>query len=424
MTLNALGFYWKVEMDVLLVDLILGSHSVSYASNIKQELEERQEITRVDFLTLTNDDRLDEYFDSLEDVYFIDESEGCEDVGYGTPIVDYFRDLVEFMQKQSYDVIHILQIDNVLIESAIIISNIVGSLPPIIAQINGAFFSGTRNARASSVYRHISRLLSSPLGPIVRALLVKKKSNNLVSEFALYSCIQNRIFSHLLVHTSAAKEYVSNICSCTTPVTVVPEPSTVDDSPFSKQVARQQIGINTREPTLLFFGGLRYEKGINQLLQAMEYYNGPHFTLLIAGPENGVTKQDLQELKDSISPSLSMNIGYIYDSEKYFIAADGVLCPYLDKFGSERTSHVFQEAIRLNRPVIAPSFGTFESRLSEYNLGILYSPNTPQALNEAIIDFINNPKQRYSSKDMAEFAEKHSFENLCSSLVDIYYEVS
>jgi glycosyltransferase involved in cell wall biosynthesis len=122
-------------------------------------------------------------------------------------------------------------------------------------------------------------------------------------------------------------------------------------------------------------------------------------------------------------PSLSLDIRYIYDSEPYFIASDGVICPYLEEFGEERTSHVLQEAIQLKRPVICPSFGTFESRLNKYNIGLLYTPNTAEALSEAICEFVSAPEHNYSAEDMREFSNHHSFQNLSEQLVEIYEDV-
>jgi glycosyltransferase involved in cell wall biosynthesis len=234
------------------------------------------------------------------------------------------------------------------------------------------------------------------------------------------------VFDRLLVHTQAAKKYVSRLYTNTAPITVVPESPTVHPPDFSQEIARRRIGLDSQGTVLLFFGGLREEKGVHRLLESLRRYEGTEFTLLIAGPEESATEEDIQAIKkiktieNSIVPSIALDIRYIYDSEQYFVASDGVLCPYLDEFGEERTSHVFQEAIRLQRPVICPSFGSFESRLNSYNIGILYSPNTAKALNRAINEFVENPEQFYSTDDMDRFCKKHSFENLCSVLLEVY----
>ncbi len=381
----------------------------------------QQEITRVDFLTLAQDDRLNKYFRSMSDIHILDEDRRSADVGYTDTVVDYFREMIEFIRDQSYDIVHILQIDNVLIESAIVLKDSVSDLSPIIAQINGSYFGNTPDGQITEFHKLVSKLLSSPLSPVIETWLNKKKSSSTITELSLHSCLNEELFSHLLVHTSAAREYLLNLTSHSIPVTLVPEPSTVNDPGFSKREARQRVGLDTEDPVLLFFGGLREEKGIGRLLQALKTYNGRDFTLLVAGPEETVTREVLQEAKSDIALPISTDIRYINSSEQYFIASDGVICPYLDEFGERRTSHVLQEAIRLETPIIAPSFGSFEARLNNYDLGVLYRPNTPQKLNEAISKFVDKPGKWYSTEDMAAFTNNHSLSSLCSTLTDVYH---
>ena len=407
-------------MDVLLVDLILGDHSIPFASNVKQELEARDSVSNVDFLTLEPDERLDKYFDLMQDVYFLEQDNGA---GYGTPIVNSFMKMVEFIQQRSYTVVHLLQVDNLLVESVIVLPDVRG-LPPIVAQINGAFFGRNQTKRAPVVYKSVSQLLSSPLSRMIEAGLVWNKSSALVGDIAMYRCIQSGVFDQLLVHTDAAKEYLLELSTYIPSIKVVPEPSTVNPPEYSKETARQRLGLDSSETVLLFFGGLREEKGIYQLIKSLQQYDGPEFTLLIAGPEKTATEKEIREIEDIIVPSLLIDIRYIYDSEQYFIASDGVLCPYLDDFGKERTSHVFQEALKLQRPVICPSFGSFESRLNSNKLGVLYTPNTVEALTKAIRRFVEDPEQWYSTEDMTSMCREHSFENLCSILLEVYQDVS
>lgn len=415
-------------MNILLIDLILGDHSIPFASNIKQGLETRDGISNVDFLTLEPDERIENYFTPGNDIYYLRQNHVLPDgsAEYSTSIINEFVEMVNFINQRCYDAIHFLQIDNLLLESAIVLPDTSG-LPPTVAHINGAFFGffdGDRHKITSTFCQYASKLLSSPLDWVVETILAWNKLSALVCDISLQRCVQSGVFDQFLVHTNAAKEYILESFPSTTPISIVPEPSTVEPPDISQEMARQKLGLESKETVLLFFGGLRQEKGIYQLLESMQQYAGPEFTLLIAGPEKSINKKEILEIKNNIAPSLSLHIRYIYDSEQYFIASDGVLCPYLETFGVERTSHVFQEAIRLQRPVICPRFGSFESRLNNYNLGMLYAPNTAEALTKAVHNFVQNPEQWYSSGDMIRFYEKHSFENLCSTLLKIYQRVS
>jgi hypothetical protein len=165
-------------------------------------------------------------------------------------------------------------------------------------------------------------------------------------------------------------------------------------------------------------------------------YSGSEFTFLIAGPEEGVSKEDILSYQTRVDINLILRaeyihtIGYNYveisgtpgcrnpsrdysqqyhNPTDYFVSADAVVCPYNTEFGDERTSHVFQEAINSRRPVICPSFGSFERRLAEYNLGMLYTPGSSDSINTCIQKFFNSPTSNYSQSDMDAFSEKHSF---------------
>lgn len=401
-----------------MIDLILGSHSVPFASTLKQELERRDAVSSVDFLTLCDDRKLDEYFEAPESVHVIRE-DAADGVGYYTPIVDSFRKMITFIQQRSYSVVHVLQVDNVLVESAIALHS-VEDLPPVVAQINGAFFGKEHRDWPSGVYRLASMLLSSPVSRLAQGGLVRNKSSGLADDISLCRCLEADAFDHLLVHTTAARAYVLNRCPGNTPVTVVPEPPTVDTPALDRATARHELGIDQHATVVLFFGGLRKEKGIHLLLDALQRYDGPEFTLLVAGPEKDITEDRLQEVSNTIGPSLSMDVRYIHDTAAYFVASDGVVCPYMTEFGAERTSHVFQEAITLRRPVICPSFGSFESRLKTYNLGVSYTADDAQALSDVLGQFVDNVDDCYSEEDMAAFSARHSFENLCTGLLDTY----
>lgn len=411
-------------MHILLVDLIIGDHSIPYASSIKQQLESKDAVSGVDFLTLAGNDRvnIENYF-TQNSVYFIQHDYADATPGYFDPIVGSFHKMIEFIRQRSYDVVHILQIDNVLIESSIALES-TDDLPPIVAQVNGAFFGQKRSKWLSDIYKPLSKMLSSPLRSMLKPALIRSKSKRLANEVSLYNCMRDNLFQHLLVHTDSAKEYFLDLGNQMTPISIVPEPPTVESPEISKQDARRKISIDQEETVLLFFGALRGEKGIYRLLRALKKYNGPKFTLVVAGPEASVTEDQLEKVNKESRPSMLIDIGYIYDSESYFIASDGVICPYSEGFGVERTSHVLQEAIKSRRPVICPSFGTFKHRLKNYDLGIDYSPNTAEALNNAIRDFVNNPEQWYSSDDMRKFSSKHSFKRLSCSLIHIYQDLS
>lgn len=48
----------------------------------------------------------------MENMYYLEQNHGA---GYGTSIVDVFVEMIEFMKQRSYLVVHLLQVDNLLL---------------------------------------------------------------------------------------------------------------------------------------------------------------------------------------------------------------------------------------------------------------------------------------------------------------------
>jgi glycosyltransferase involved in cell wall biosynthesis len=408
-------------MNILLVDLIPGTHSIPYASALTKALKANRQISNVEFMTIPQHDELDRCFDSTDDFYAMEST--TDGPNYGDIILQEFRDATAFMSEKSYDVVHFLQIDNILYESSLILQEISISTP-IIAQLNGAFFGVSNRLRDGINQSILTNVLKCPVGSIVDRLFMDTSTKHLQKDISLYRACRHRLFDRILLHTHAAEKHVSQFNPTDVDTNIVPEPSTIESSSKSKHKARENIGISADADVLLFFGGLRKEKGIKFLLESLAQYNGPEFTMLIAGPEASVSREDILSYQTRININLILRAEYVDNIVDYFMSADAVICPYNTEFGDERTSHIFQQAVKSRRPVICPSFGSFERRLMEYNLGMLYTPGSSDSINTCIQKFFNSPTSNYSQSDMDAFSEKHSFSNLTETLVDAYTDVA
>jgi glycosyltransferase involved in cell wall biosynthesis len=182
-----------------------------------------------------------------------------------------------------------------------------------------------------------------------------------------------------------------------------------------------ELELPTEEPILLFFGDFRLKKGLRFLLKSLKSYDGQSFTLVIAGPEGEVTEKEIKQTAVNIPISIEVESKYIKNVGKYLVASDGVICPYLEEFGPERTSHVFQEACQVCRPVICPKFGSFEEKQRRWGIGITYEPGDTKDLINTINTFIKSPNDYYTPKKFTEYNKYHSFERLVEELLEIYW---
>jgi glycosyltransferase involved in cell wall biosynthesis len=174
-------------------------------------------------------------------------------------------------------------------------------------------------------------------------------------------------------------------------VVVVPDPCEPLADCFSIQEARARLVLPIDKVILLFFGGLRWDKGIDILLTAFAELD-EDVVLVVAGQEDYVTAREIDVYQKGLrNPrALVARIGYIPSDEErlYFIATDAVILPYRMMFRG--TSGVLQNAVAAQKPVIATDVGEIGELVRRYSLGLVAEPESPDALREGIRQFIKN----------------------------------
>jgi glycosyltransferase involved in cell wall biosynthesis len=169
----------------------------------------------------------------------------------------------------------------------------------------------------------------------------------------------------------------------------VPEPCPQFDSTCSAAEARRHLSLPQDKCVLLFFGRLRWDKGIDILIEALQSLE-EDFALVVAGQEGHMTLQQLEEARMRLPGTweLIAHIRHI-DSEDvkyYFIAADAVLLPYRRAFRG--TSGVLRNAAAAGKPVIASDVGEMGDIVRQYSLGLVVEPESQEALRDAIKFFV------------------------------------
>jgi glycosyltransferase involved in cell wall biosynthesis len=125
-------------------------------------------------------------------------------------------------------------------------------------------------------------------------------------------------------------------------MTLIPSTSQVIDTPLppflpfhkkllSKAEARQQLGLPTNKPILLFFGIVRLYKGLKYLVDSLAHIERPAH-LVIAGEfweDITVYRQQIETL--ALSDNITLLNRYIPNEEAHllFSAADGLVAPYV-----------------------------------------------------------------------------------------------
>jgi glycosyltransferase involved in cell wall biosynthesis len=187
---------------------------------------------------------------------------------------------------------------------------------------------------------------------------------------------------------------------------------------INKELARQNIGIETKEKIILFFGFIRKYKGLDILLDALAILkaNGNnHFKVLITGEFYEDRKAfDEQIVNLGLQDMLILKTDFIPDSEvrNYFCAADMVIQPYRNATQSGVTPLAYHFEI----PMIVTNVGGLPSLVPDGKVGLVAEPNAV-SIAEKINTFFTKD-ENYFIKNIKEEKKKFSWEKLVVAIVD------
>jgi D-inositol-3-phosphate glycosyltransferase len=231
---------------------------------------------------------------------------------------------------------------------------------------------------------------------------------------------QYRLSNHIFVHTEKmTTELVTEFGVAKEKVSVIPFGinNTVPNTSLSTAGAKQRLGINKEEKTLLFFGNIAPYKGLEYLVAAFTELSKECFNyrLIIAG-----SVKDCQTYWRAVEQSIVLSgvgeriirkIEYVpdEDTEIYFKAADVLVLPY---------THIFQSGVlflgySFGLPVIASNTGSMQEDVIQGKTGFICEAKNAAALAEAIRVYFRSDIYRNldgTRRDIREYAyERYSW---------------
>lgn len=183
-----------------------------------------------------------------------------------------------------------------------------------------------------------------------------------------------------------------------------------------KASAKQQLGLESNQDYVLFFGFIRKYKGLDILLQAFadERIQALGLKLIIAGEyyENPAPYQALIQqlnLKHAIVPVNH----YIPDHEvaHYFNAADLVAQTYR----SATQSGVTQIAYYYETPMLVTDVGGLAELVPHQKVGYVTS-QSPQEIADSILDFYTQKREKSFVKNIQQERKKFTWESMIKTL--------
>ncbi len=188
---------------------------------------------------------------------------------------------------------------------------------------------------------------------------------------------------------------------------------------ISKEIARQNIGIETTEKIVLFFGFIRKYKGLDILLDALAILkaNGnSNFKVLIAGEFYEDRKAfDEQIVKLGLQDMLILRTDFIPDSEvrNYFCAADMVIQPYRNATQSGVTPLAYHFEI----PMIVTNVGGLPALVPDGKVGLVAEPN-PSSIAEKIMEYFTKDENQFI-ENIKEEKKKFSWLKLVEAITGL-----
>lgn len=400
-------------MRVLLFDAHCGGHHLECASRLQSYVREVAPSVTVDFLAPSPREAYDHYFAPSDIDFLFDPSYDTEQKISDEPRrtrEDLVDRTIAYAQAEEYDIVYFLQLDDLVRE----VHRSVSERNPdmqIAGLIVGSYFMA-----GPVINRVVSRLLRSNYGDRIAPLLpeVINHVGRYRNDQYMYRAMRDQTVDQLFVFSERARTYLSELYAAYPQerATVVPDPTelyfTMD---VTAAEARSQLDLPSDAVIALFFGQMRDEKGIETLLSALKRYDGDPFTMVLAGSPTDVTDETLAAVQAQSAADLHVVAEFIPDEELplYFLAADGVVCPYQRSFGEYRTSNVFQKAAGAGRPILASDFGTFRDRIDKWDLGTTFEPESPGALATALREFVSAEGEIGDPDRIREYAQTQTY---------------
>jgi glycosyltransferase involved in cell wall biosynthesis len=225
----------------------------------------------------------------------------------------------------------------------------------------------------------------------------------------------------LLVHTDSLKQEIISLFQVNSgKVKVIPHGWFNPSSMSIVKSCRAGCEVPRDKRTLLFFGSIRDNKGLDLLLKAMQLLDDQFF-LLIAGAVAGAHEVQAGYYREMIKQNdLERKVLWIEryiapeEIEGFFGLADAVILPYRSSFHAQ--SGVLNLSVGYEKPCIVSDVGGMGEVVRQYALGIVVPPDNPYPLAEGIIRLFKSNL----SYGFSRYKEDNNWDKYAEKLIEIY----
>ena len=247
--------------------------------------------------------------------------------------------------------------------------------------------------------------------------------------FIIYNLIY-RLCNHIIVHTKSGRNELKKFFKIKIQkISVLPHGNYQNFLP-KKEISREKtlnlFDIPFHAKTILFFGAIRSNKGLENLLVSLSLIikDIKNVKLLIIGePTEDYGKYDKIIKQKKIEKYIYEKLEYVDNSKIhiYFTAADLVVLPYHEITGSG----VLQIAYAFSKPVVATDLPGFREAINDGENGYLVPVNNSIELANRIIDILQDEPKAEKMGRYSKFLSDtmYSWDSIASRTLSLYSRI-
>ncbi len=202
---------------------------------------------------------------------------------------------------------------------------------------------------------------------------------------------------------------------------VVPYGLNQAEYPTVSAQTREQWRQRVPEKFFLFVGVLRYYKGLDSLLSALEGVDYP-VVILGAGPQ----ELELKAQAEKLQLRNVLFVGRLDDEDKACLLQMCYALVFPSHLRSEAFGISLLEASMYGKPMISCEIGTGTTYVNIHEeTGLAVPPNAPLALREAMRRLWDDPAltQRFGANALLRFQKMFTADHMCATTAQVYREV-
>ncbi|GAB4544395.1 MAG: hypothetical protein Fur0020_13750 [Thermodesulfovibrionia bacterium] len=229
----------------------------------------------------------------------------------------------------------------------------------------------------------------------------------------------------ILAHTKGLKSEMETLLSIKgDKIRVVPHGFfELPRSRKKREVIGEMYNLPPDKKILLFFGEIRENKGLDDLLKAVSRLSNDYY-LLIAGTVTGSKEPPLDYYKDlmrrlAIEDRVSWINRFINEEEipDIFEVSDAVILPYKRSFHAQ--SGVLNLAVGFERPCIVTDVGGIGEVVKRHNIGVVVKPDDPECIKNGIVSVFAHRE----GFDFGGYKQENSWVSWVEKMIKIYDEL-